>query len=291
MGRELTGCAAVEHSLHKRFRKELWQPFIAAVQRYELVQAGDVIAVCISGGKDSMLLAKLMQELQRRSIVPFETRFLVMDPGYSAENRRKIEDNAAYLGVPVTIRETDIFATAEKQAHSPCYLCARMRRGYLYRFAQDLGCNKIALGHHMDDVIETTLMGMLYGGQLQGMMPKLRSTNFAGMELIRPLYCVRERDIIAWSRYNGLSFLRCACRMTERNETEQNSRRYQVKQLIAALEKEDRDVPIRLFSSLHSVQIDTFPGWKSQGELHSFLERWEEQPSADDGKGEGGSRR
>ena len=283
MGRELTGCAAVEHSLHKRFRKELWQPFIAAVQRYGLVQAGDVIAVCISGGKDSMLLAKLMQELQRRSIVPFETRFLVMDPGYSPENRRRIEENAELLGVPVTIRESDIFAAAEKELHSPCYLCARMRRGYLYRFAQELGCNKIALGHHMDDVIETTLMGMLYGGQLQGMMPRIRSANFPGMELIRPLYCVRERDILAWCRYNRLTFIRCACQMTEKDETEHTSRRARVKQLIAGLEKEDRDVPVRLFSALHAVQIDTFPGWKSRGVIHSFLETWNGETEPDDG--------
>ena len=283
MGRERTGCAAVEHSLHKRFRKELWQPFIAAVQRYGLVQAGDVIAVCISGGKDSMLLAKLMQELQRRSIVPFETRFLVMDPGYSPENRRRIEENAELLGVPVTIRESDIFAAAEKELHSPCYLCARMRRGYLYRFAQELGCNKIALGHHMDDVIETTLMGMLYGGQLQGMMPRIRSANFPGMELIRPLYCVRERDILAWCRYNRLTFIRCACRMTEKDETEHTSRRARVKQLIAGLEKEDRDVPVRLFSALHAVQIDTFPGWKSRGVIHSFLETWNGETEPDDG--------
>ena len=217
-----------------------------------------------------MLLAKLMQELERHTIVPFETRFLAMDPGYSPENRRKIEENAALLGVPLVIRETDIFAAAEKEIHSPCYVCARMRRGCLYRFARELGCNKIALGHHMDDVIETTLMAMLYGGQLQGMMPRLNSKNFPGMKLIRPLYCVRERDIQAWCRYNDLSFIRCACRMTEHADggVEERSRRARVKRLIADLEKEDRDVPIRLFSSLHSVQIDTFPGWVTGGERH-----------------------
>ena len=215
MGRELDTCQAIERSIITKFRKTLWRPFVEAVKRYELIQAGDRIAVCISGGKDSMLMAKLMQELHRHSEVPFELTFLVMDPGYSPANRAKIEENAALLQVPVTIFESDVFAVANSVEESPCYLCARMRRGHLYSKARELGCSKIALGHHFSDVIETTLIGMFWGAQLQGMMPKLHSTNFPGMELIRPLYCVHEDDIIAWARYNHLEFLQCACRFTE----------------------------------------------------------------------------
>ena len=197
MSRELTPCQLIERSIQKKYRKELWTPFVAAVKRYELIQAGDRIAVCVSGGKDSMLLAKLMQLLQRHSDVPFELKFLVMDPGYAPANRRQIEMNAQKLGIPATIFETDIFDVTVSVEKNPCYLCARMRRGCLYGKAQALGCNKIALGHHFDDVIETTLLGMMYGGQLQGMPPKLKAKNFPGMELIRPLYTVREDDICA----------------------------------------------------------------------------------------------
>ena len=205
----------IERSLQTKFRKTIWNPFIEAVKRYELIAVGDRIAVCISGGKDSMLMAKLMQMLARHSDVPFEPVFLVMDPGYNEINRRKIESNAALLHIPVTIFETDIFAVANSTDKSPCYLCARMRRGHLYAKAKELGCNKIALGHHFSDVVETTVMGMFYGSQLQAMPPKLHSTNFAGMELIRPLYCVHEDNIIAWKNYNELEFIRCACRFTE----------------------------------------------------------------------------
>ena len=203
MPRELAPYQLVERSINKKFRKELWKPFIYAVKRYELIQPGDKIAVCISGGKDSMLMAKLMQELHRHSDVPFEVVYLVMDPGYNEINRRKIESNAQLLRIPITVFETDIFAIANSTEQSPCYLCARMRRGHLYSKAQELGCNKIALGHHFNDVIETTVMGMFYGSQLQAMPPKLHSKNFAGMELIRPLYCVHEEDILAWKRRAG----------------------------------------------------------------------------------------
>ena len=205
----------IERSIIKKYRKELWTPFIVAVKRYELVQAGDRIAVCISGGKDSMLMAKLMQELQRHSDVPFELVFLVMDPGYNEINRQKIESNAELLHIPVTIFESNIFAVANNTDKNPCYLCARMRRGHLYSKARELGCNKIALGHHFNDVIETTVMSMFYGSQLQTMPPKLHSTSFPGMTLIRPMYCIREEDILAWKRYNELAFIQCACRFTE----------------------------------------------------------------------------
>lgn len=205
----------IERSIIKKYRKELWTPFIVAVKRYELVQAGDRIAVCISGGKDSMLMAKLMQELQRHSDVPFELVFLVMDPGYNEINRQKIESNAELLHIPVTIFESNIFAVANNTDKNPCYLCARMRRGHLYSKAKELGCNKIALGHHFNDVIETTVMSMFYGSQLQAMPPKLHSTSFPGMTLIRPMYCIHEEDILAWKRYNELEFIQCACRFTE----------------------------------------------------------------------------
>ena len=215
MERQMDACQTIERSIIKKYRKQLWTPFIVAVKRYELIQAGDKIAVCISGGKDSMLMAKLMQELQRHSEVPYELEFLVMDPGYNEVNRQKIESNAAVMHIPITVFETNIFDVANQTEKNPCYLCARMRRGHLYKKAQQLGCNKIALGHHFNDVIETTVMSMFYGSQLQAMPPKLHSTNFPGMTLIRPLYCIREEDILAWCRYNNLEFIQCACRMTE----------------------------------------------------------------------------
>ena len=215
MSKELSQCQVIERSLSKTYRKRIWVPFIMAIKKYELIQEGDRIAVCISGGKDSMLLAKLLQMLQRHSDFPFELVFLVMDPGYNSINREKIESNAKLLEIPITIFETDIFNIADRTEKNPCYLCAKMRRGHLYSQAKKLGCNKIALGHHFNDVIETTLLGMFYGSQLQAMLPKLHSTNFEGMELIRPLYCVHEDDIIAWTKYNHLEFIQCACRFTE----------------------------------------------------------------------------
>ena len=225
-------------------------------------------------------MAVMMRLLQRVSEVPFELTYLVMDPGYSAENRRKIEENAALLELALVVFETNLFEVANAQEHSPCYLCAKMRRGHLYAKAKELGCNKIALGHHFSDVIETTVMSMLYGSQLQGMIPKLHSTNFPGMELIRPLYCIHEDDIIAWARYNELEFLRCACRFTEegRDPAETTgTKRKAVKAMIAELKKSDPNVEKSIFNAIHAVHLDTFPGYKTDGELHSFLERYDER--------------
>ena len=270
----------IERSIQKRFRKELWTPFITAVKKYELIQAGDRIAVCISGGKDSMLLAKLMQMLQRYSEVPFETVYLAMDPGYSEANVAQILENAERMNIPLTMFHNRLFEIADKNGgQSPCYLCARMRRGALYARAQEMGCNKIALGHHMNDVIETTVMAMFYASQLQGMMPKLKSRNFEGMELIRPLYRVREEDILRWKRYNGLSFLACACRFTESIARSANgigeSKRKEIKELIRSLKTTNPDIEISLFNSIHAVSIDTFPGWKIGTEEHTFLEKYQ----------------
>lgn len=281
MSRELEAWQRVEQSIQKKYRKTIWAPFITAVKQYELIQAGDRIAVCISGGKDSMLLAKLMQMLQRHSEAPFELTYLVMDPGYNERNRRKIESNAALLQVPVTVFETNIFDVANSVCKSPCYLCARMRRGYLYSKAQGLGCNKIALGHHFSDVIETTVMGMFYGGQLQAMIPKLHSTNFEGMELIRPLYCVHEDDIRAWARYNELEFIQCACRFTEAvgasGDGVGESKRQEIKQLIRTLKEDNPNIEKSIFKSLHNLSLDTFPGFKTGGVGHSFLERFQDE--------------
>ena len=284
MKRELTDLQVIERSIHKKYRKELWTPFVAAVKRYELIQAGDRIAVCVSGGKDSMLLAVLMRLLQRCSDVPFEARYLVMDPGYSPANRRRIEENAARLGIPAEIFETDVFAAANGAEKNPCYLCARMRRGHLYSRAQALGCNKIALGHHFNDVIETTVMAMLYGAQLQGMMPKLHSTNFPGMQLIRPLYCVHEEDIVAWARYNGLEFLQCACRFTEGAASGAvESKRQEVKQLLRTLRRDNPDIEKSVFNAIHAVTLDTFPAWKKGGVTHSFLETYDRAGEGEEG--------
>ena len=275
MARELTKAQIAERSIIKKYRKELWNPFIAGVQRYSLIDEGDRIAVCISGGKDSMLMAKLMGLLQRTSKVSFELVYLVMNPGYSPKNLKRIEDNASILEVPVTVFETDIFEVADSVDSSPCYLCARMRRGHLYSKAKELGCNKIALGHHMNDVIETTLMGMMYSSQLQAMLPKLKSTNFEGMELIRPMFCVREESIIAWARYNELEFLNCACKFTadaEKSHFESMSKRKETKELIATLKKTNPMIEHNLFKSIHNVHIDTFVEYKSKGERHTFLE-------------------
>lgn len=274
-------CQLIERSIIKKYRKELWTPFIVAVKRYELVQAGDKIAVCISGGKDSMLMAKLMQELQRHSDVPFELVFLVMDPGYNEINRQKIESNAALLNIPITIFETNVFAVANNSDKSPCYLCARMRRGYLYKKAQELGCNKIALGHHFNDVIETTVMSMFYGSQLQAMPPKLHSTNFPGMELIRPMYLIREADIKAWRDRNDLHFIQCACRFTDTCTTcDPNgrtvSKRMEIKQLIAQLKKINPSVEANIFRSMENVNLNTVISYKQGDQVHSFLDRYDE---------------
>ncbi len=276
MGKELALWQRAEQSIQKKYRKTIWRPFVTAVNQYELISAGDRIAACISGGKDSMLMAKLLQMLQRHSEVPFELVFLVMDPGYNAMNRRKIEENAGRLNIPVTFFETDIFAVANSTDRSPCYLCARMRRGYLYSKAKELGCNKIALGHHFSDVIETTVMGMFYGGQLQAMIPKLHSTNFAGMELIRPLYRVHEDDVRAWARHNGLEFIQCACRFTENAAVDPSaSKRQEIKELIRRLKRDNPNIEKSIFRSIHAVSLDTFPGYKTEGREHSFLERFD----------------
>ena len=278
MSRELERWQLIERSIIKKYHKQLWTPFIAAMKRYELVQPGDKVAVCISGGKDSMLLAKLLQQLQKHSDVPFRLEFLVMDPGYAPANRQRIEENLELLRIPAEIFESDIFAAADNTEKNPCYLCARMRRGALYAEAQRRGCNKIALGHHRNDVIETTVMAMFYGAQLQGMMPKLHSLNFPGMELIRPMYCIREDDIIAWARYNDLDFIRCACRFTERTagqDKESQSKRREIKNLIRELSKTNPDLENSIFHSLHAVNLDTFPEYKTGGAYHSFLETYD----------------
>ena len=266
--------AEIERSIIKKFRKEIWCPFVKSVKQYELLQEGDRVAVCISGGKDSFLLAKCMQELCRHGKYQFWLEFIVMDPGYAPQNKQRIEENAQKLGVPVRIFASDIFAVVDSvQTGSACYLCARMRRGYLYEFAKKCGCNKIALGHHFDDVVGTTLLSMLYGAEIKTMMPKLRSTGHPGMELIRPLYCIKEDDIIAWARYNGLQFIRCACRVTARTEAEEGcSKRQEIKELVNALKREDAQIEDNLFTALHAVCLDTFPGLKTGGKKYSFDE-------------------
>lgn len=277
MSKTLTTAQRIERSIITTYRKTIWSPFVLAVKKYVLIESGDKIAVCISGGKDSMLLAKLLQQLQRHSDVPFELVFLVMDPGYNEENRRRIEENAALLNVPITVFESDVFAAAETaNEQSPCYLCARMRRGHLYAKAKEYGCNKIALGHHKSDVIETTVMGMLYGGQIQGMLPRLKSTNFEGMELIRPMYCILEEDILRWQAYNGLQFIACACKFTQKTtggDDDSFSARKRVKEWIAELKKEHPNVENCIFQSIHNVQLDTLVGYKAEGERHTFLEK------------------
>ena len=272
----------VENSLRKKFHEKIWSNFTKAVKDYQLVKPGDKIAVCISGGKDSMLLAKLMQELHRHTRVPFEVEFLVMDPGYSPQNRRVIEENLKNLGVDAHIFESDIFSSVYHVEKSPCYLCARMRRGHLYNYAKSLGCNKIALGHHYDDVIETILMGMLWGAQVQTMMPKLHSTNFPGMELIRPLYLIREDDIKAWRDYNGLHFIQCACKFTDSCTTcrsegnqETRSKRAEVKELIRTMKKTNPDVEQHIFRSVENVCLDTVIAYKQGGKKISFLDGYD----------------
>lgn len=271
----------IERSIIKKYRKPIWTSFVAAVQEYELISPGDRIAVCISGGKDSMLLALCMRQLQRYSPVAFSLEYLVMDPGYRAENRKKLEDNAALMQLNVHIFESDIFEVTERCGGSPCYLCARMRRGALYAEAKKLGCNKIALGHHFNDVIETALMSMTYSSEIKTMQPKLHSTNFEGMELIRPLYKVKEESIIAWARYNGLSFLQCACKMTENgSDLEKSSKRKETKALIAYIKTLNPEADDNIFRSLHNVNLATLPGYRDSdsGRLYSFRELYKKEP-------------
>lgn len=265
----------VERSINKKFHKAIWSRFTAALNDYDLIQSGDKIAVCISGGKDSWLMAKLFQELKRHNKFPFEVEYIVMDPGYNPANRALIESNAKLLNVPITIFESTIFESVVHIEKSPCYICARMRRGYLYSKAKELGCNKIALGHHYDDVIETILMGMLYGGQVQTMMPKLHSTNFEGMELIRPMYLIREEDIIRWVNYNDLSFLQCACKFTEQAATagqESLSKRKEIKAMIKEMHRINPQVESNIFRSVEKVNLDTVIGYKKNSVVHNFLE-------------------
>ena len=269
----------IERALIKKFRKPIWRKFTQAINDYDLIQEGDKIAVCISGGKDSMLLAKLMQELQRHGKFPFELVFLVMDPGYNPRNRKKIEDNAKLLNIPITIFESAIFNSVVEIEDNPCYLCARMRRGYLYKNAQDLGCNKIALGHHFDDVVETILMGMIYGAQIQTMMPKLHSTNFEGMQLIRPMYLIKEEDILAWRDYHGLEFLQCACRFTEKiSEAEDGvgeSKRQEMKMLMKQFRETSKHIEMNIFRSVENVNLSTIIAYKKNGVEHHFLETYD----------------
>ena len=278
MGKTLEKHTEIERSIIKKFRKTIWNNFIGAVKEYELIAPGDKIAVCISGGKDSMLLAKCVQQLQRHSEIPFDAEYIVMDPGYNAENRALIEHNAKLMDIPIYIFESDIFSVTERAGGSPCYLCARMRRGCLYSKAKELGCNKIALGHHFNDVIETVLMSMMYSSEIKTMPPKLHSTNFEGMELIRPLYCVHEDDIIAWTKYNHLEFIQCACRFTEKSAESEDgrgaSKRKEVKELIRKLKKDNPNIEKSIFNSIHSVCLDTMVGYKSNGEEHSFLDNY-----------------
>lgn len=270
----------IERSIIKKFRKPIWRRFTKAIREYELVQDGDKIAVCISGGKDSMLMAKLFQELSHHGKKNFEVVFLVMNPGYNEINYQTIKDNAQILNVPITVFESDIFNIVASEEQSPCYLCARMRRGYLYSKAKELGCNKIALGHHYDDVIETILMGMLYGAQVQTMMPKLHSTNFEGMELIRPLYLIREADIIHWANYNDLHFIQCACRFTEHcascGGTEKGSKRAEIKELIHELAQKDPVIEYNIFRSVENVNLNTVIGYKQDGVRHNFLDTYDD---------------
>ena len=274
----------IERSIIKQFRKTIWRPFVRALNEYDLIREGDNIAVCISGGKDSMLLAKCMQEILKHGKMEFGLKFLVMDPGYHPANRQLIEENARLLGIPITIFESDIFETVVDAGGSPCYLCARMRRGNLYANARDLGCNKIALGHHFDDVIETILMSMLYGAQVNTMMPKLHSTNFEGMELIRPLYLVKEQDILAWKDYNQLRFLQCACRFTEKIAQEKameedihTSKRQEMKELINRFRQINPHIETNIFKSVENVNLDACIGYVKDGKRHHFLDEYDMQ--------------
>ena len=278
--KELTRAEEIERSIYKKYQKTIWNKFIKGIKEYKMIEEGDKIAVCISGGKDSMLMAKCMQRLQKYSDVPFEILFLVMDPGYSDVNRQRILDNAATLELPLEIFEARIFNYVVGVENNPCYLCARMRRGHLYNRAKELGCNKIALGHHYDDVIETILMGMLYGSQVQTMMPKLYSKNFEGMELIRPLYLVREEEIISWAKHNDLLFLQCACRFTERNAHQDGtgeSKRLEIKHLIRELKKTNPAVESNIFRSVENVNLDTIISYHKGDDYHHFLDEYHEE--------------
>lgn len=280
MAKELSRCGEIEHTIQTTYRRKIWTPFVKAIKDFNLIKKDDKIAVCISGGKDSMLMAKLFQMFQKISNVPFELVYLVMNPGYNDVNLRRIVENAKTLEIPITIFDTKIFDATQKMEKNPCYMCARMRRGHLYSKAKELGCNKIALGHHYTDVIETTLMSMLHGGQIQGMLPRIKSANFEGMELIRPLYYIHEEAIINWRIRNNLEFIACACRMTEKNEElgrATTSTRQQIKYLIKELKKTNEFVEDNIFMSMNNVQLDTCRGWKIKDQKFSFMDRFSEE--------------
>lgn len=275
-------CSQVERSIIKTYRRKIWSKFTKAIRDYELVKEGDRIAVCISGGKDSMLMAKCFQELHRHSPVHFDVKYIVMDPGYSPENREVIEKNAQRLNIPIEIFESDIFDSVFNIQKNPCYICARMRRGHLYNYAKNIGCNKIALGHHYDDVIETILMSMLYGGQIQTMMPKLHSNHFEGMEVIRPLYLIHEDDIKAWAKYNDLYFIQCACKFTDTCSSEAcltrpRSKRVEVKNLIREMKKTNPFVEQNIFKSVENVSLKTVIAYKDDEKKHHFLDTYDEE--------------
>ena len=270
----------IERSIIKRFRKEIWSKFVKAVKEYQLINENDKIMVCMSGGKDSFLMAKCIQELERHSDVKFEAKYVVMDPGYNKKNREYIIENARKLNIPITIFESNIFDVVSSVGDSPCYLCARMRRGYLYSKAQELGCNKISLGHHFNDVIETTLLSMFYGSEIKTMLPKLHSENFPGLELIRPLYLVHENDILAWRDYNNLEFLNCACKFTELTsdiEKENISKRKEIKKLIASLKEVNPNIDNNIFNSINNINLNTVLGYKKDGIKHSFLDDYDKE--------------
>ena len=265
----------IEKTITKSYRKEIWKKFVQGIVDFEMIQEGDKIAVCLSGGKDSMLLAKCMQELQKHKKMHFDLEFIVMNPGYNEENKQKIIDNSKILNIPITMFETDIFDRVEHIEDHPCYLCARMRRGYLYEKAKELGCNKIALGHHFNDVIETILMGMFYGSQMQTMMPKVKSTSHPGMELIRPLYYVKEEDIIKWKNRNNLEFIACACKITEKIALEQKgTKRNEMKELIKEMKKIYENIDINIFRSVQNVNLDTIISYEKDGKVHHFLDKY-----------------
>ena len=272
---ELTRAEQIQKSIITTYRKPIWSKFVKGIQEFKMINDGDKIAVCISGGKDSMLLAKCMQELKKHRKVDFELEFIVMNPGYSEENKQKIIDNAKLLDVPINMFETNVFHVIEKIEDHPCYVCARMRRGYLYKKAKELGCNKIALGHHFDDVIETILIGMFYGSQVQTMMPKLHSTFHKGMELIRPLYYVKEEDIIKWQTKNDLKFIKCACKVTKSGKT--NSKRDEIKNFIKDLRSHYNKIDMNIYNSTKNVNLNTIISYIQNGKVHHFLDEYDEK--------------
>lgn len=277
-------CKELEKSIIKKYRKDIWSKFVKAINEYQLIQENDKIAVCISGGKDSFLMAKCMQEIQKHGKITFNLEFIVMNPGYSQRNLDLIKENAAKMQIPITIFESDIFSIVTNVTEgNPCYLCARMRRGCLYSYAKELGCNKIALGHHFDDVIETVLLNMFYGAELKSMMPKLHSTNFKGMELIRPMYLIKEKDIVAWAKHNKLQFLNCACRFTEKvHNKEEESKRREIKELIKQLKNYNSNVDHNIFKSVENINLNTVIAYKKDGKIYNFLDKYNEEGEEDD---------